>query len=332
MLRDGRDAIREVPRDRWDVDALYDLTPATPGKIYCKVGGFVEDLDLFGAGFFHISPREAEVLDPQQRWALEVGWEAVENAGHAHDLAGSRTGVFLGVSMTDYGAAVARHTLHDNAYYGVGNTLNSVPGRLSYALGLRGPSMAVDTACSSSLVAVHLACESLKRGECDMALAGGVNALLDPGVTINICQARMLSPDGRCKTFDASADGYVRGEGCGIVVLKRLSDAERDRDRILAVLRATAVNHGGASSGFTVPNARRAGRPDARRVEGGGRRAGRPRLPRGARHRHVARRPRSRSRRSTPRSRAAGTPPTSCRSGRSRRTSATSNRRPASPR
>jgi len=254
MLRDGRDAIREVPRDRYDIDALYDPTPATPGKVYCRVGGFVEDLDLFGAGFFHISPREAEVLDPQQRWALEVGWEAVENAGHAHDLAGSRTGVFLGVSMTDYGAAVARHTLHDNAYYGVGNTLNSVPGRLSYALGLRGPSLAVDTACSSSLVAVHLACESLKRGECDMALAGGVNALLDPGVTINICQARMLSPDGRCKTFDASADGYVRGEGCGIVVLKRLSDAERDRDRILAVLRATAVNHGGASSGFTVPN------------------------------------------------------------------------------
>ena len=253
MLRDGRDAIREVPKERYDVDALYDPTPATPGKVYCKVGGFVEDLDLFGAGFFHISPREAEVLDPQQRWALEVGWEAVENAGHAHEFAGSRTGVFLGVSMTDYGAAVAR-TLHDNAYYGVGNTLNSVPGRLSYALGLRGPSMAVDTACSSSLVAVHLACESLKRGECDMALAGGVNALLDPGVTINICQARMLSPDGRCKTFDAAADGYVRGEGCGIVVLKRLSDAERDRDRILAVLRATAVNHGGASSGFTVPN------------------------------------------------------------------------------
>jgi acyl transferase domain-containing protein/acyl carrier protein len=254
MLRDGRDAIRAVPKERYDVDALYDPTPATPGKVYCKVGGFVEDLDLFGAGFFHISPREAEVLDPQQRWALEVGWEAVENAGHAHDLAGSRTGVFLGVSMTDYGAGVARHTLQDNAYYGVGNTLNSVPGRLSYALGLRGPSLAVDTACSSSLVAVHLACESLKRGECDMALAGGVNALLDPGVTVNICQARMLSPDGRCKTFDASADGYVRGEGCGIIVLKRLSDAERDRDRILAVLRATAVNHGGASSGFTVPN------------------------------------------------------------------------------
>jgi acyl transferase domain-containing protein/acyl carrier protein len=254
MLRDGRDAIREVPRERYDVDALYDPTPGTPGRLYSKVGGFVDDVEQFSAEFFHISPREAEVLDPQQRWVLEVGWEAVENAGHAHDLAGSRTGVFLGVSMTDYGAAIARHTVNDNAYYGSGNTLNGVAGRLSYALGLRGPSLAVDTACSSSLVAVHLACESLKRRECDMALAGGVNAILDPAVTIGICQARMLSPDGRCKTFDASADGYVRGEGCGIVVLKRLSDAQRDRDNVLAVLRATAVNHGGTSSGFTVPN------------------------------------------------------------------------------
>jgi acyl transferase domain-containing protein len=254
LLRDGRDAIREVPPDRYDVDALYDPTPGTPGKVYSRFGGFLDDLDLFAADFFHISPREAEVIDPQQRLALEVGWEALENAGRAHDLAGSRTGVFLGVSMTDYGAAIARHALQDNAYYGSGNTLNSVPGRLSYAFGLRGPSLAVDTACSSSLVAVHLACESLRRRECDLALAGGVNALLDPAVTVNICQARMLAPDGRCKTFDAAADGYVRGEGCGIVVLKRLSDALRDRDQLLAVIRASAVNHGGTSSGFTVPN------------------------------------------------------------------------------
>jgi acyl transferase domain-containing protein/acyl carrier protein len=254
LLRDARDPIREVPKERFDVDALYDPTPGVPGKVYCRVGGFVDDPDLFDAQFFRISPREAEVMDPQQRWALETGWEALENAGHARDLAGSRTGVFLGVSMTDYGASVARRALLDNAYYGSGNTLNGVAGRLSYALGLRGPSLAVDTACSSSLVAVHLACESLKRRECDLALAGGVNALLDSDVLVNICQARLLAPDGRCKAFDASADGYVRAEGCGIVVLKRLSEALADRDHVLAVIAGSAVNHGGASSGFTVPN------------------------------------------------------------------------------
>jgi len=254
LLETGRDAVGPVPRDRYDVERFYDPTPGTPGKTYCREGGFLERVDLFSPEFFRIAPREAEIMDPQQRLLLEVAWEALENAGQARSLGSVPTGVFIGGTTTDYGTYVARKALRDNPHYGSGNTLNSMAGRLSYVFGLHGPSLAVDTACSASLVTVHLACQNLRLRDCDLALAGGVNLLLSPEVTVNISQAGILAADGRCKAFDAAADGYGRGEGCGIVVLKRLEDAVRDRDQVLALLLGSAVNHDGASGGFTVPN------------------------------------------------------------------------------
>lgn len=256
LLRDGVDAIGKVPLDRWDVDAMYDPDPDAPGKIYARNGGFLTQVDRFDAAFFGISPREAVSLDPQQRLLLEVAWEALEHGGIGPDsLVGTAGGVFLGLTSAEYG------TLHLNgvpsditAYVGTGNALSVAAGRLSYFLGLQGPSMVVDTACSSSLVAVHLACHSLRRDECRLALAGGANVILRPEPTVNFCRARMLAPDGRCKTFDAAADGYARGEGVGIVVLKRLSQAVADGNRVLAVILGSAVNQDGRSGGLTVPN------------------------------------------------------------------------------
>ncbi|HET7695303.1 MAG TPA: SDR family NAD(P)-dependent oxidoreductase [Vicinamibacterales bacterium] len=256
LLRGGIDAITEVPADRWDVDAYYDADSDAPGKMHTRHGGFVRDLDRFDSQFFGIAPREAIKMDPQQRLLVEVGWEALEHAGQAPDrLAGTRTGVFLGMSSNDY-VQLLREALPDDldAYNLTGNAANFAAGRISYLLGLQGPSLTVDTACSSSLVAVHLACQSLRLGESRLALAGGANAILVPDHNVLLSKARMLAPDGRCKTFDAAADGYVRGEGCGIVVLKRLSDAQADGDRILAIIRGTATNQDGRSSGLTVPN------------------------------------------------------------------------------
>jgi acyl transferase domain-containing protein len=257
MLRDGVNAVSEVPPDRWDIDAFFDPDPDAPGKMYTRYGAFIDTVDRFDAQFFRIAPREAASMDPQQRLLLEVAWEALENAGCAPDsLVGSDTGVFVGIATSDYGQLLlqaAGHTRLDT-YFGTGNAFNAAAGRLSYVLGLQGPCMAVDTACSSSLVAVHLAAQSLRNRECRIALAGGVNLVLTPGITVNFCRARMLAADGRCKTFDAAADGYVRGEGAGIVVLKRLSDAIADGDRIYALVRGSAVNQDGRSSGFTAPN------------------------------------------------------------------------------
>ena len=259
ILRDGVDAITEVPPDRWDVDAFYDPDPEAAGKMYTRYGAFVADIDRFDAQFFGVSGREAVSMDPQQRLLLEVGWEALEDAGLAPDrLAGSETGVFVGISTSDYGVRLLKTgdpTLLD-AYFGTGNASNAAAGRLSYVLGLEGPCLAVDTACSSSLVAVHLACQSLRQRECDAALAAGVNLVLTPDITINFSRARMMAPDGRCKTFDAAADGYVRGEGCGVVVLKRLSDALAHGDRVRALIRGSAVNQDGRSGGFTAPSER----------------------------------------------------------------------------
>ncbi len=257
LLREGRDAITEVPRTRWDVDAYYDPDPDAPGKMNTRWGGFLGRVEEFDAEFFGIAPREARAMDPQQRLLLEVAWEALEHAGYAATtLAGTRTGVFVGIAATDYmrlrlnsGNAMAL-----DVYTGTGSALSVASGRLSYVFGLQGPSLAVDTACSSSLVAVHLASQSLRSGECRLALAGGVNVILSPETTITFSKARMLAADGRCKTFDAAADGYVRGEGCGLVVLKRLSDALADGDRVLAVLRGSAVNQDGRSSTLTAPN------------------------------------------------------------------------------
>ena len=237
------------------MDAFYDPDPECPGEDGDPARQRFDGVDGFDPLFFGISPREAELMDPQQRLLLEVAWEALEWAGIAPDsLAGSSTGVFVGISTTEYAAGVQSGTAIIDAYVGTGNALSIAANRLSYVLGLRGPSMAVDTACSSSLVAVHLACQSLRSGESDLALAGGVNLLLVPETMVNFSRARMLSPDGRCKTFDAAADGYVRGEGCGVVVLRRLSDARAAGDQVLAVVRGSAVNQDGRSNGLTAPN------------------------------------------------------------------------------
>ncbi|MBW4427882.1 MAG: type I polyketide synthase [Nostoc desertorum CM1-VF14] len=257
LLTNGVDAIAKTPSDRWDVDAYYDPNPDTPGKMYTQYGGFLQQVDQFDAQFFGISPREAMRIDPQQRLLLEVTWEALENAGLVNNKqAASETGVFVGVTTNDYARLLMPYgdLSQMDAYYLTGNPLNAIAGRLSYTLGLQGPCMAIDTACSSSLVAIHTACQSLRNEECTHALAGGVNLILSPENNVALSKAKILSADGRCKTFDASADGIVRGEGCGIIVLKRLSDAIADGDNILALIRGSAVNQDGASSGFTVPN------------------------------------------------------------------------------
>ena len=255
QLSRGFDGTSEIPSDRWDVDAYYDADPDAPGKMYTRRGAFLDRVDLFDPQFFGIAPREAISLDPQQRLLLEVSWEALEHAGEAPDrLFGSKTGVFIGISTNEYGLLQRDAASAPDVYAGTGNALSAAAGRLSYVLGFQGPCLSVDTACSSSLVAVHLACQALRARECAMALAGGVNVMLVPEVTVNFCRARMMSADGRCKTFDAAADGYVRGEGCGVVVLKRLSDAVAAGDTILAVIAGSGSNQDGRSSGLTVPN------------------------------------------------------------------------------
>ncbi|MEI6252011.1 MAG: SDR family NAD(P)-dependent oxidoreductase, partial [Mycobacteriaceae bacterium] len=256
VLSGGVDAIREIPEDRFDIDEYYDPDQQAPGKIYTRNGGYLDSVDGFDPEFFGISPREAVWMDPQQRLMLEIAWEGIERAGYAPAaLRGSRTGVFVGVAANEYAHLMSGDSVENlEAYFITGNALNAIAGRVAFTLGLEGPAMAMDTACSSSLVAVHQASQALHSGDCDMALAGGVNILLSPASMVAASRARMLAPDGHCKTFDAAADGYVRGEGCGVLVLKRLSDAQRDGDRICAVIRSSAVNQDGASSGLTVPN------------------------------------------------------------------------------
>ncbi|WP_204810199.1 type I polyketide synthase [Mycobacterium riyadhense] len=256
VLSGGVDAIREIPDDRFDVDDYYDPDPETPGKIYSRCGGYLDGIAGFDPEFFGISPREAVWMDPQQRLMLEIAWEGLERAGYSPaTLRGSRSGIFVGVAANEYSHLLSADSVETiKSHFITGNALNAIAGRVAFVLGLEGPAVAVDTACSSSLVAVHQACQALHSGDCDLALAGGVNVLLSPASIVAASRARMLSPDGRCKTFDAAADGYVRSEGCGILVLKRLSDAVRDGDRISAVIPGSAVNQDGASSGLTVPN------------------------------------------------------------------------------
>ena len=257
VLRDGVDAVTEIPAERWDLDAYYDADPDAAGRMYARHGAFVSEVDRFDPVFFGISPREASSMDPQQRLLLEVAWEALEHAGQSPArLSGTATGVFVGIGTNDYAHLLAQAGALDavDPYFATGTAHSVAAGRLSYVLGLRGPNVALDTACSSSLVAVHLASQSLRAGECRLALAAGANLVLWPELTVNFCRARMLSPGGRCRTFDAAADGYVRGEGVGVVVLKRLHDALTDGDRVLAVIRGSAVNQDGRTSGLTVPN------------------------------------------------------------------------------
>ncbi|WP_079075372.1 phthiocerol type I polyketide synthase PpsB [Mycobacterium tuberculosis] len=251
----GRNAISTVPADRWDAEAFYHPDPLTPGRMTTKWGGFVPDVAGFDAEFFGITPREAAAMDPQQRMLLEVAWEALEHAGIPPDsLGGTRTAVMMGVYFNEYQSMLAASPQNVDAYSGTGNAHSITVGRISYLLGLRGPAVAVDTACSSSLVAVHLACQSLRLRETDLALAGGVSITLRPETQIAISAWGLLSPQGRCAAFDAAADGFVRGEGAGVVVLKRLTDAVRDGDQVLAVVRGSAVNQDGRSNGVTAPN------------------------------------------------------------------------------
>ncbi len=259
LLRDGVDAIAEIPPSRFDVDAVYDPRPGTPGKISARWGGFLEEVDQFDPSFFGISPREAARMDPQQRLLLEVTWEALEDAGQVQErLAGSQTGVFIGMCYDEYGTLQFCYSdpASIDIYSSIGSARSVTSGRLSYALGLQGPSVSVDTACSSSLVAVHLACQSLRSGECTMALAGGVNLILQPHANIAFSRAQMVAPDGRCKAFDASANGFVRSDGVGVVVLKPLSLAQADRDLIYAVIRGSAVNNDGRSGGLLMTPSR----------------------------------------------------------------------------
>ena len=247
LLCDGVDAVTEIPPDRWDADASVNATT--------RWGGFLDQIDRFDPQFFGISPREAARTDPQQRLMLEVAWEALEDAGQVPErLAGSRTGVFVGISTSDYGNFQLGQPALIDAYTGTGSAMSIAANRLSYFYDFRGPSMAVDTACSSSLVAIDLACRSLRDGGCTLALAGGVNVIVSPAIGMSFSRAGVTAADGRCKTFDARADGWVRGEGAGIVVLKPLSQALADADPIYAVIRGSAINQDGRTNGLMAPN------------------------------------------------------------------------------
>jgi acyl transferase domain-containing protein/thioesterase domain-containing protein/acyl carrier protein len=258
LIAEGRSAASEVPPDRWNADAFFDASGETPGKMSVRWAAFIDNPDQFDPQFFGITPREAVRMDPQQRLLLEVAWEAMENAGRsAEEFAGTRTGVFIGIGSNDYSKVLVGqddYYQRIDAHMGTGNALSIAANRVSYVFDLHGPSAAIDTACSSSSLSIHFAVESLRRGESDAALAGGANLILTPETTIAFSKARMLSPEGVCRPFDSRANGYVRGEGCGLVLLKRLEDAERDGDDILAVLRGTSVNQDGRTSGISAPN------------------------------------------------------------------------------
>jgi acyl transferase domain-containing protein/acyl carrier protein len=259
LLKNGTNAISEVPSTRWNSEQFYDADPDASGKMYTRHGGFLQDITQFDASFFGISPREALRMDPQQRLLLEVAWEALENAGLPESsFVGSQTGVFCGFMQSQSYAQLqlqaSQGACADDPYFSIGSSASITSGRLSYLFDLQGPSIAVDTACSSSLVATHLACQSLRKDECKLALVGGVNAIIQPSEMVNACKMRMLSKDGRCKTFDQDADGFALGEGCGVVVLKCLSNALADGNTILAIIRGSAINQDGHSNGITAPN------------------------------------------------------------------------------
>ena len=256
-LEAGRDCVTVGPRGRWNVDDFFDPDQDAPGKTYSHWGGFIDEVDLFEPAFFGISARECHSMDPQQRLFLECAWEAMEDAGVVPGtLKEQPVGVFLGIQNYDYYRliGIAGHADEMDAYFGTGNSHSCAVGRLSFILGVKGPSVPVDTACSSSLVAVHLAVQSLRSGESNLAFAAGVNMMLAPEINVNLCKAHMLSPDGRCHTYSADANGYVRAEGCGVTLLKPLNAALKDNDRIHAQVIGSAVNHDGASSGLTVPS------------------------------------------------------------------------------
>ncbi len=255
LLHDGVDMISEVPSDRWPRQAFYHPDPSVPGKSISYWGGFLEGIDQFDPFFFGISPIEAKYMDPQQRLLMELAYEALDDAGQIKDnLDGSDTGVYIGISVNEYSQLQFSDPLQINSHSGTGTALSIAANRISYFFNFRGPSMAIDTACSSSLGAVHMACQSIRNGECKMALAGGVNIILSPAHSIAFTKAGVLAPDGRCKTFDAQANGYVRGEGGGVIVLKRLSSALADGDRIHALILGSAMRQDGRTNGLIAPS------------------------------------------------------------------------------
>jgi amino acid adenylation domain-containing protein len=258
LLKSAQNAVGIVPGDRWNIDTYFDKQEDTPGKMYTRHGGFIEQADQFDPLFFGISPKEAAAIDPQQRLLLEVCWEALEHAGIApSSLRGTDSGIFVGISTDDYQQVIRDNndvTYYEDAFTGLGIERSIAAGRIAYLLDFHGPALQLDTACSSSLLSIYQAGQSLLRKECSLALAGGVNLMLSPDTTIKLCRMKALSPTGQCKTFDDSADGYVRGEGAGVVVLKRLDDALAAGDHILAVIKGGAVNHDGQSNGLTAPN------------------------------------------------------------------------------
>jgi 3-oxoacyl-(acyl-carrier-protein) synthase/acyl carrier protein/SAM-dependent methyltransferase len=254
-LVDGEDLITTIPPERWDARAYWSSDAQQPGTMYDIHGGFLSDVEAFDADFFGIHLREAASMDPQQRILLELTWEALERAMiDPRSLMNTQTGIYLGLSNSDYAHLLTEHAAGIDGYTGVGAGASIAAGRIAYFLGTHGPAMVVDTACSSSLVAVHQAVQSLRRGETDLALVGAANLILSPDMNICFSRTGMVSPQGRCKTFDASADGYVRAEGCCVIVMKRLADAIRDGDRVMATVRGTAVNQDGRSAGLTAPN------------------------------------------------------------------------------
>ncbi|RYF96839.1 MAG: polyketide synthase, partial [Chitinophagaceae bacterium] len=255
LLHDGVDMIREIPGDRWNKKAFYHPDPSIPGKSNSSWGGFLENIDQFDPFFFGISPIEAKYMDPQQRLLLELAYEAIDVAGQTKEsLSGTKTGVFIGISLNEYSQLQFDDPAGITSHSGTGNALSIAANRISYFFNFHGPSMAIDTACSSSLTAVHLACQSLRNGECNIALAGGVNMILSPAHSIAFTKAGVLAPDGRCKSFDAGANGYVRGEGGGVVVLKTLSSALSDGDHIDAIILGSAMAQDGRTNGLMAPS------------------------------------------------------------------------------